>query len=336
MSTPRSSRLGPPVAVVAVVLALAGAWGQQAESIQTNADGRAKVNWTRGLITVTGWGPRQEKLPKPLQVAAQRRVAVADAYRLLLETVHGVHVTSETTIERFELVSDTVKAKVEGLIQGFKIVSEGWQDDTKDIYMVTVGLALTPQPGYDTSLAEVLIPAIPLLEQRAIEVTRNPPAPGAPLPPPQPEPDLATKLALITRSVDVPAPAPTPLTPLPERKPGPYTGLVIDATGFELVRCMCPKIYRKDGTEVWGTVKAATAEVQKNGIAGFLPNLALALSPEAASRVGANPLVVRAIGRQGTTFCNAVVSDEEAALILAENGKSKFADQFKVIFVIGK
>ncbi len=54
-----------------------------------------------------------------------------------------------------------------------------------------------------------------------------------------------------------------------------------------------------------------------------------------SSRCGDNPLIVKAVGRAGgMAMCDVVVSDQDADLILAENHKTKFLDQCKVIFVV--
>ena len=190
---------------------------------------------------------------------------------------------------------------------------------------MTLEVALTPQPlsPHQPSVAVVVVPEVKPLEQRAIEHQRPAPTPGEPpriiAPPP----------------LEVPSTPPAPAHVLPPRKPGPYTGLLIDATGFGLVRSMCPKIFRRDGTEVWGTMDVEPEVVQRTGIAGFVDTLDEALSLGLSPRLGANPLVVRAIGRQGTVWANAVVSDEDSTLILAEDRKTHFLEKLRVTFVVG-
>jgi len=121
----------------------------------------------------------------------------------------------------------------------------------------------------------------------------------------------------------------TIVTPVQEGKP--FTGLIIDATGYRIDRSMSPKIRRADGSEVWGTVKANWDTLQNKGIVAYTTSLAGARNH---ARAGDNPLIIRASGRAGGKFyCDVVITDSDAELLLAENGKSQFLDDFNVIFV---
>ncbi len=59
-------------------------------------------------------------------MAAQRasalRVAKQDAARNVLETVNGIELTSETTVENAMLVSDRIQTRVKGALRGMKVV----------------------------------------------------------------------------------------------------------------------------------------------------------------------------------------------------------------------
>jgi hypothetical protein len=50
-----------------------------------------------------------------------RRAAITDAYRNMLETVQGIHIDSQTTVEDFMCTSDRIDASVKGMIQGVEI-----------------------------------------------------------------------------------------------------------------------------------------------------------------------------------------------------------------------
>jgi len=116
---------------------------------------------------------------------------------------------------------------------------------------------------------------------------------------------------------------------------GCYTSLVIDATGLKLDKGMTSKIFRKDGSEVWGTLKNLKEEdyaiLDERGMVGYAATIEEA---KANPRCGSRPLIVRAVDTQGTPLrSNTVVSDEDAERILAENAKSKFLDKFNVILI---
>lgn len=301
---------------ILLVLAAGVLWAVQKEpavvdKIESASGGTATVDWTHGVIEVVGMAPPQERVNVPAArlKAMQRRVAYADAVRLLGESIKGVNVTSETKVADFQLVSDTIELKMKQFIQGQQIVDEKLQED--GTYCVTLRAPLYGQTG---SVAAVVLPAVQEHQQAAEEhrqqevvATGNKPEPP----------------------VDVPAKPPAPPTPTPERQPGPYTGVVVDARGFDLQRAMSPKIMKANGAEVWGTVQVDREFVLKTGIVGYAPDL------ERITRGGDNPLIIRAIGRHGSFRANPVIGDEDAALLLAENQKTKFLDQFKVVFVIG-
>lgn len=113
---------------------------------------------------------------------------------------------------------------------------------------------------------------------------------------------------------------------------GPFTSLIVDTLGLNVQRAMSPKIRREDGSEVWGTVQVDPEVVLDSGIVAYTKSMEEARKNV---RAGTNPLVVTAVGRAGGNFfCDAVVSNNDAAWILEENAKSHFCDELKVIFVI--
>lgn len=116
------------------------------------------------------------------------------------------------------------------------------------------------------------------------------------------------------------------------RQPGPYTSLIVNTLGLKVQRAMSPKICRTDGSEVWGTVNVDYDFLEDHGIVAYTRSLDDARKNE---RAGDNPLIIKAIGRAGGKFyCNPVVENADAKLLLDENGKSQFLDKFNVIFVV--
>ncbi len=112
---------------------------------------------------------------------------------------------------------------------------------------------------------------------------------------------------------------------------GPYTSLIIDASGLGLKRAMSPKIRRDDGSEVWGTVKVDADYVIDHGIVSYVDSLESAKNDD---RAGDNPLVIQAIGISGGKFlCDPVIDDNDSKYILDEDKEAHFLDKFSVIFV---
>lgn len=105
------------------------------------------------VVSAEGYGMLAEGVPYEKAKIMARRAAVVDAQRNLLEIVKGTAVTSETTINNFTVVDDTIKTKVNGLIVGAKVVEENFFDG---IYRVKMEI-----PMYGAgSLAEVAIDGV--------------------------------------------------------------------------------------------------------------------------------------------------------------------------------
>ena len=120
-------------------------------SISATAD--AAPNWNTNVIQVTGMGVAPPNAISRAHASMMaRRAAISDAYRQLAETVNGVQVDAETTVEKMMLESDTVRTRVSAVIKGAQIVSEGELNGGG--YSVTMEL---PMFGGTSSLADTVI-----------------------------------------------------------------------------------------------------------------------------------------------------------------------------------
>ncbi len=112
---------------------------------------------------------------------------------------------------------------------------------------------------------------------------------------------------------------------------GPFSSLIIDASGLGLKRAMSPKIRREDKSEVWGTVEVDPDFVLETGIVSYTASMAEAVRDP---RRGDNPLVIKAIGISGGKFlCDPVISDGDAITVLNEEKNTHFLEKFNVIFI---
>ncbi len=89
-----------------------------------------QINWTKKVIVVTGTGAPNLKADN---VAVARigaeRAAKLDALRNLLETIKGVRIDSTKTIADEMEKDNTIRAKVEGIVRGFKVVDTKYFSD---------------------------------------------------------------------------------------------------------------------------------------------------------------------------------------------------------------
>ena len=80
------------------------------------------INWQDQIIRSTGIGAPNPKMPLAAQRAGAIEAAKRVALRNLLETVKGMAINSETTVENAMIASDVINTQVSGVVRNFKIV----------------------------------------------------------------------------------------------------------------------------------------------------------------------------------------------------------------------
>jgi hypothetical protein len=135
---------------------------------------KGKINWSEGYIEALGIGaPPERYIGKPQARPMALRAARVDAYRNLLEVTKGVRVDSTTVVKDFTVESDVIKAQVEGLVKGAKVVNQEYMSDGT----VEVTVRMPIAGGF----SQIIVPRA--LDKKP-EVT--PPAPSPPVAPPVP------------------------------------------------------------------------------------------------------------------------------------------------------
>ena len=124
------------------------------------------------------------------------------------------------------------------------------------------------------------------------------------------------------------------LQPLPKKftYDKEHTGLIVDASGLGIEAGMSPKILSLNGAEVYGTIKASSDYVIKNGIVSYAEDLE---SAKKIGRAGSSPLIVKAVSLGADKMKNdVVVSEKDEYIIRKTNEKTKFLDKCNVIILI--
>lgn len=271
-------------------------------AVNVHAKQKGAVNWEKGMnadVVAVGVGLPPVGVPANRGTALARRAAIVDAQRNLLETVKGVQIDSNTTVESLMVASDIVKTKVSGVLQGANIIAEQVNPDGS--YQVVMSL-----PMYGAkSIAAATIP----------EITSKQAAPVA------------------VEVVDVKV---TPLTKaeVKEVKQVKYTGVIVDAAGLGLEATFSPVIYDVNGRAVYGMKNIDPNFAISKGMVEYSKDLQKATVD---SRAGNNPLVVKATAIQGgknsVNKVNVVVSVEDADKILLANENSQMLNACAVVFV---
>ena len=113
-----------------------------------------------------------------------------------------------------------------------------------------------------------------------------------------------------------------------------YTGLIIDATSTKLQPVFFPKILTSKGAkELYGLRSVDLITMTEKLLAGYTNSVEQA---KMNSRAGSNPLVVKAQKAYGARKGDAIVSDEDAKLILAADVDSNFLSNCNIVFVVKK
>jgi len=112
-----------------------------------------------------------------------------------------------------------------------------------------------------------------------------------------------------------------------------YTGIIIDARGFDLQSTFSPAIYDETGRAIYGTNFINPDFAITYGMADYAPNQDLvdeALNGH--SRAGTLPIVVKAISLKGNN-CNIIISKADADQILVDNQANGFLQKCSVVFL---
>ncbi len=119
-----------------------------AQVLQESPSG--SVDWQSRIVRAKGMGMPSAVGGRPGQI----RVARADALRKILETVEGMNLTSETTVQDFMLENDRIVTEVRGVCRNFREVGE-------PVYMSDGSLELTVEMYVGPELNEILTGDMP-------------------------------------------------------------------------------------------------------------------------------------------------------------------------------
>lgn len=106
------------VTIIAIALIITA--GLSLAQVEQQVQGAGMVDWTTQAVKSTGIGGINPKLPPSVQRKNAIRAAQVDAMRNIIETLQGVNLTSETTVENAMIASDIIKTKVDGVIKSFR------------------------------------------------------------------------------------------------------------------------------------------------------------------------------------------------------------------------
>jgi len=300
---------GSRIIGITLSLVLSFALVAQAQYVQSIGENQS-VNWSNQTIRATGIGSPPPNLPPAAQRANAIRAAKADAWRNLIETIKGVYLNSETTVQNSMVESDFIKVKVEGTLRNFKEV-EGPRYLSDGSVEVVVEVPLTGQ------VLDALLPGQFGGGQFMTGGQMVCPTCGQPWPHGKPVP---AGVNLQQTGGAQPAAA-----------GGTYTGLIIDCKGLGIRPAMAPKIVDEAGNEIYGSKFVSREWAVEIGMVGYDKDLMRAKQND---RVTNNPLVIKALQAGGANKTDVVISAADASLIHQAAANQNFLDKCKVMFIL--
>jgi hypothetical protein len=269
-------------------------------SYLTESIGKCKVDWEKGVITVTATGssPKPDEDTPLASLYPQAKVAaIAEARKELLEAVKGVKVDSKTIVKNLCLKDEIVVTRVSGFIKGTKLVGEPVYEVYQDgsvACTITMQLSLT---GYNGLINYVL--------------------PGPVYELPKPVKKKSQKTLVVTQK---------------PQKMTIYTGLIVDALELDARPCMSPKILNEEGKEVYGSAFVKKEFAIKFGMAGYSNSIEKAL--KITDRIGNNPVLVKGLKAVGPQKTDIVISNKDASKLEELKKDLSFLQNCRVIIVI--
>lgn len=309
------------------------------------------INWTQGVVTAKGNGapPTDIRVPSQARLMAER-AAKADALRNLLETVKGVRVDAQTTVETYITKSDVVMTRVSGIVKGARVIatrylSDGGVEVTVEVNMTGELLAVMLQELPPLTLPMMPAPSLPAVEK---------PLPPAPAPPK--EPPVAPPPPPPVKETRVPPPPPPPVKeakgpppPPAEEKKSPaepavptrgdekldlkkldYTGLIIDGRKLNLRPALVPKVFNEKGELVYSQASVEQRDMIRMGLVGYAKDVDAAAKNQ---RVTADPIVVPGLQASGEKMTDVTISNRDARVILTTAPYTGYLKNGRVMIV---
>ncbi len=284
------------------LLLICGTFGVSGIVHSQNEEKPTWVDWQNYTIGATGIGIPDTTLSYPVQKEYALEKARETAAELLLGTIEDLNLTSNMTVQDTLAADSLLTSRVKELTKNAKEV---------DIrYMSDLSVEVDIQLPFTGELAELLLPLTGGGNPVAID-TLHCPLCGHPWP--------------------LDKPFPKYLFSLPTFGGQEYTGLVVDVQGLGVQPALAPKIVSNEGEQVYGVGFIDRGVAVSQGIVKYSKDLQQAITD---SRIGQNPLVVKALMVIGERKTDLTISNATAMILHYTENNLNFLRQGKVIVVL--
>jgi len=273
-------------------------------------DNWSLIDWERMVVRTSGQSAPLSDSPQGTERIEALETAKAAAVKRLFDAVQNLRIDAKSTVRDAIAVKQVSAAVVRNVVEGFTIV------DTRSMSDMSVEMDVEfPITGQFTSL---LLPDN--MGQGRLHLNDQPLCPTCLDPWPQDR--------KVPDGVEVIIPSEGFRT----REGRPFTGLIIDARGFDLRPAVAPKVLNGTEVEIYGTKYSSHEITSKRGLVVYKRDLLSAIKD---ARAGSEPLIVRAVGVAGKLNTDIIISNNDALLVHAAVKKQNFLKECKVIIVLG-
>ena len=258
------------------------------------------VNWGGQLVRATGAGAPDLKETNPAKARlGAERAALVDAMRNLLAQVQGIQIDATKKMSD-AMADDKVKARVEGLLRGYRVAGKRYYADGGVEVDIEAPLALLTEVVDPDPTPQQLIAAAPKAEGK--------------------DPKAADPKAADPKAAD-------PKAAVAKAPDGEHaTGLVIDARGLKVTPALAPRLLDAAGKPVY-SVDSLSADARKSsGVASYVQSLEEA---KKSMKAGDKPLVLKASKASGVDLALA-----EADVKKLIESDASYLSQGKVVIVL--
>jgi hypothetical protein len=145
-------------------------------------------------------------------------------------------------------------------------------------------------------------------------------------------PDHIRQIPKITDQNAKPGKTGTPPATVSRINKIPHTGLIIDARQLSLTPILYPVIVSEEGKEIYSSLFISREFAVQYGVCTYICDMDAAV---AFRRIGSNPLVFKALRKEGSTSGNIVISLADAKIIEKVTERHRFFKECRVIIVTG-
>lgn len=288
---------------------------QVEQPAQTNepVPSASRVNWASGYIEVMAGATADQRVMVNYGQAKSvaLKTARALAYEKLAETINGISLDSSSTYNRELMTDSDLKTQVSALIRGARILEEKVsQNPDGSIWAeVTLGIDLRGKgrDNLNTPTTDWVL--------RHRSRSRN----------------TDSYFSLSDNTMGEEEPVGEESQGENSQSSEKYTGLIINAAGLGGEPAMVPQIITEDGKIVYGDASVSPKYLRVYGMAGYANSVSQA---ESQKRVGNNPLIITPKKAMGSNKSDFVISDRDAARILAADALGNFLKDCKVSIVL--